>query len=289
MRSRKRRPGLAAAAAGMALMLGFAPACERKGGDSPVVARLNGEPITIDDLQGGYPRALRAQRTHAIDNAVQRRLTAREARRRGLDVKSPLRAQLEALWREAAAREEALLRHALQTSLEAEVAVTEAELHAHYDRTKPRYTKRLLRLRQAVFASEQAARAEDQLLGVGGRLDPATTQEIGPSSDQKLKQMGLPGVMQLREPGQRVVVERDGGFALVELIEELPPAPLPFEEARDLVEKDLRSERGREAFAKLAQELLGASRLEIDEAVLQNDAAWQQSVEAAAPMRRPWR
>jgi hypothetical protein len=253
------------------------------------VVRLNGEPITIDGLVGGYPRQTRAERTHAIDNAIQRRLTAGEARRRGLDTTSAVREKVEALHRQAVAREEVLLRDALQATLTAQVVLTEAELRAHYGETQARYTRRRMRLRQAVFDSEQAAHAEDQRLGAGGRLDPAASEEIGPTPVDQRTQVQLPGVMGLHQPGQRIVVEREGKFALIELEEELPQAPLTFEEARDEVEKDLRSRRGREAFEKVAQELLAASRVEIVEAVLQDDAEWQQPVEEAAPLRQKWR
>ena len=110
-----------------------------------------------------------------------RRLAAQEARRRGLDATSDVRAQIEALRREAAAREEALLRDALQASLEAQIAVTEDELRARYEQTQARYTERRLRLRRAVFPSAEAARAENERLGADGRLDPAASEEIGPA------------------------------------------------------------------------------------------------------------
>ena len=333
MRSQPRKwnAGLALGAAGLALTLGLALACEREeenasepapaaagpraasteaaapppplavppssapaAGDSPVhpspvVVRLDGEPITIDGLVGGYPRQTRAERTHAIDNAVQRRLTAREARRRGLDATPAMRERIEALHREAAAREEVLLRDALQVSLTEQVVLTEAELRAHYQETLRSYTKRRMRLREASFDSQEAARAADQRLGATGRLDPAASQEIGPVAIDQRMQIQLPGVMGLRQPGQRIVVERDGKFALIELEEELPQAPLSFEQARDEVEKDLRSRRGKEAFDQLSQQLLAGARVEIVEAVVEDDAEWQQPAEQAAPLRMRWR
>ena len=299
MESRSRNPSLAVGAAGVALVLALA--CGREGsdasgeapaplaGDSPVVARLNGEPITIADLRGGFPGALGPDHSHALDTAVARRLAAQEARRRGLDATSAVRAQIDALRREAAAREEALLRDALQASLAAQLAVSEDELRARYQQTQARYTGRSLRLRRVAFPSAEAARAEDQRLGAEGRLDPAASEEIGPAPVQKLMQMRVPGLMRLREPGERIVVEREGDFALVELVEVLPPAPLPFEEVREQLESELRAQKAGEAFAKLVAELRAAARLEIDQAVLQNDAAWQQSAGEATPLRQPWR
>jgi peptidyl-prolyl cis-trans isomerase C len=253
------------------------------------VARLNGEPLTIADLRGGFPGGLRGDPGHALDAAVARRLAAQEARRRGLDATPDVQAQIEALRREAAAREEALLQGALEASLAAQIAVSEDELRARYEQTPGRYTEKRLRLRRAAFPSAEAARAADERLGVEGRLDPAASEEIGPAPVQKLMQMRAPGLRRLREPGQRIVVGREGDFALIELLEVLPPEPPPFEEVREQLASELRAQKAGEAFAKLTQDLRAAARLEIDEAVLKDDAAWQASAGEAAPRRQRWR
>jgi hypothetical protein len=57
---------------------------------------------------------------------------------------------------------------------------------------------------------------------------------------------------------------------------------------REQLESELRAQKAAEALAKLGQELRAAARVEIDEAVLKDDAAWQQTGETALP-RRPWR
>jgi hypothetical protein len=298
MHSRKKDPNRAIWAAGLML----AVACAREGSDttvatpgpplaggSPVVARVNGEPLTIADLQAATVRGVRGDSRHALDTAVARRLAAQEARRRGLDASDEMRAQVEALRREAAVKEEELLRDALQASLATQIAVTEEEARARYQQRPPRETGQRLRLRRAAFPSEEAARAEDQRLGADGRLDPATSEEIGPASVEQLRQSGLTGMMRLHEPGRRIVVEREGNFALLELVEVLPPEPAPFEEVRERIEAQIRAQKAAEALAKLMQELRAAARLEIDEAVLQNEAAWPQSAGEAAPLRRPWR
>jgi parvulin-like peptidyl-prolyl isomerase len=101
--------------------------------------------------------------------------------------------------------------------------------------------------------------------------------------------MRVPGVMRLGEPGQRIVVEREGDFALVELVEVLPPAPPPFEEVREQIESELRAQKAAAAFEELVATLRTAARLEIDEAVLKDDAAWQASPGEEAPLRQPWR
>lgn len=106
---------------------------------------------------------------------------------------------------------------------------------------------------------------------------------------EQLMQMRVPGLMRLHEPGQRIVVEREGDFALIEMVEVLPTAPRPFEEVREQIESELRAQKAAEAFAKLVEELRSAARLEIDEAALKDDAAWRAPAGEALPMHRPWR
>jgi hypothetical protein len=199
-----------------------------------------------------------------------------------------VQAQVEALRREAAAREEALLRDALYAAVQAEVALGEEELRAHYERTQARYTERRLRLRRQRFDTVEAARAADAALGSDGRLDPAASEEIGPAPLAKLTRELMPGLLRLREPGQRVVVERPDQISLLELVEVLPPEPLPFEEVREQLETELRAQRAGEAFAKLVEELRAKAQVEIDQAALRDEAAWK-ALPEAQPLRQPWR
>ncbi|HEX5051448.1 MAG TPA: hypothetical protein VFZ65_06720, partial [Planctomycetota bacterium] len=196
-------------------------------GGSRVVAHLNGEPIEVDDLRASLPIDMRGDLRPALDATVARRLAAEEARRRRLDAKDDVQAQLAALRREAAAREESLLRDALVASLDADVAVSEEELRAQYEKAPMRFMEPQLHLRRAVFPTADAAQAENARLGADGRLDPAASEEIGPAPVEELMQQGIMGMMRLQQPGERIVVPREGHFELIELIERLPPAPLP--------------------------------------------------------------
>jgi hypothetical protein len=240
---------------------------------SRVVAHLNGEPIEVDDLLA-FPGALGGDVRHALDATIARRLVAQEARRRGLDTTTDVQARLEAFRREAAAREDAVLRDALIASLDAEVAIDEAALRAQYEQAAPlRFMTQQLRLRRVAFPSVEAARAEDERLGPEGRLDPTASEEIGPAPVDELMQEGMMRVMQLQEPGQRVVVAQGSGFALVELVERLPAAPLPFEKVRSQLEAQLRGQRAGEAVQKLVEELRAKAKLEVDEAALEEEMA----------------
>lgn len=285
------------AAAGSALALAFAcghgadtarkPA-DAAAGASPVVARLNGEPITLDDLQVAYGGApMRGDARQALDAAVSRRLVAEEARRRGLDATGDVQARIAALHRAAAAREDALLRDTLQGSLDAEQSVSEEELRAQYQQMPGRFSAPQLRLRRARFPTAEAARAEDQRLGADGRLDPASSEDIGPAAPEELMHQGMFGVMRLNQPGQRVVVPGgDGQFALLELEERLPPAPLPFEKVRPQLESQLRAQRSGEALEKLVAELRAKAKLEVDEKAL-DDAVAKLPAPGGPAMGRP--
>jgi peptidyl-prolyl cis-trans isomerase C len=258
------------------------PAAGRASGSPPsadterAVARVDGEPITSNELRGGFggPSGGGA----ALENAIARRLYAQEARRRGLDAASDVRAQIEAVRREAALREEVILGNALQSALAQQVALNDDELRAQYEKTKNRYTEPRLRIRRARFPSAEAARAADEQLGPDGHLDPAASEEIGPASREELMKMQLFGIMRLQQPGQRIVMERGNDSALVELIEVLPPAPPPFEQARARVEEELRAQKAGQAFAQLGQELRAKAHLEIDEAALKEETASQPGV-----------
>jgi peptidyl-prolyl cis-trans isomerase C len=264
-----------------------APSAPAAADGSRVVATLNGQPLTLGDVQASMPGMMGADVRHALDAAVTRRLVADEARRRGIDQTAELQAHLAALHREAAAREDALLRDALMASLDADVAIDEATLRAQYEQAAPlRFMAPQLRLRRVAFPSPEAARAEDERLGPDGRLDPAKSEEIGPAPVEQLLQQGMMRVMQLQEPGQRVVVAQADGFALVELVERMPPSPLPFEQVRAELETQLRAQRAGEAFAQLVEQLRAGAKLEVDEAALEEEAARAREP-GARP--RPWR
>jgi peptidyl-prolyl cis-trans isomerase D len=238
------------------------------GDGSSVVARLDGAPITAADLADGSLRTRQLEPQRALDLVIARKLAAREAERRGLDDASELQAQLAALRREAVAREEALLRDALFASTRDGLTVSEDELRAHYEKTKVRYTERRLRLRHASFPSDAAARAADEQLGASGRLDPVSSEEIGPAAVGALPQTVLPEALRLREPGERVVVLRDSAAALVELVEILPAEAQSFEDVRPRVERELRAQRAAASFQQLVDGLRAQAQIEIDEAAL---------------------
>ena len=154
-----------------------------------MIARVNSAPIAILRRSRRPVRDARQPR-RAVDLVVARHLAAVGGAAARVDTSPELAARIDALRREAAAREESLLRDALFASLRDEIALGEDELRAHYEKTKVHYSERQLRLRRQPFESAEAAREADAKLGPAGRLDPAASEELGPASVAKLPQAG---------------------------------------------------------------------------------------------------
>lgn len=229
------------------------------------IARIDGHAIDAADLS--LSGDLRRDR-RALDALVARNLAAREARARGLDLDANTQAQLAAIRREAAAREEEALRDALAAKLRDELVLTDDELRAHYDKTRTRYTERRIALRRQRFATEAQARALDASVGSEGRLDPAKAETIAPAVAEKLPPELIPDALRLGRAGERAVVVRDGSASIVELVAIEPAAQRSFEEARADVEKSLRTLRAQAAFRAEIERLRAAAKVEIDEAAL---------------------
>lgn len=235
--------------------------------DQAVVARVAGEPILraeIEDADGAPRRADSQQR---LDAAIARRLAAGEARRRGLDETPEVRSQIEAIRRGALRAEEALLRDALFEAVRADLELTEEEIRAHHEATQARYFVRQIRLRRQRFETEAQARAAEAALGSAGRLDPASSEAIGPAGPASLPREVLPDALRLKTPGERVVVGK-GSWAIVELVEVMPAVPQPVEAVRERVEESLRRVRAEAEYRGLLERLRAEAEIEVDEAAL---------------------
>lgn len=241
-----------------------------------IVARIDGDPISMAEVLGSLPRSLSARsegaRRRAVDAVVTRHLAAREAHRRGLDAEPAVRAELERARREAAVREEAILRDALARSLSSEIELTEEDLREHHRATRLRYGERRVRLRRSALGTGDDAaafaRAEPS-----NPADGASGETIGPVPVTRLPASLLPEAAGLVREGDRVVIDRGGASFLVELIE-VRHEPRPFEEVRDRVEQSLRALRGQQAFRARINALREDARVEIDAGKLAEDARW---------------
>ncbi|MCU0669781.1 MAG: peptidylprolyl isomerase [Myxococcota bacterium] len=199
-----------------------------------------------------------------MDVVIARKLAAREARLRGIDATDATREKLEALRREANAREEEILRDALFSALRDGASISDADLRAHFEKTRARHTERRIALRRQRFASEADANAAMASLGSEARLDPATTETLLPATAEKLPADVIPEALRLTRVGDRVVIVREGGAALVELVAIEPAAQMTFEEARRDVEESLRTLRAQEAFRAEIARLRAEAGVEVD-------------------------
>ncbi len=276
IRSRRRLAALGTVALALA-------ACGQRPAESPIaappeeasiVARIGDEPIGVEDLVETGPLRGETDRGRRLDAVITRRLSAEEARRRGLADADAVREQIETIRRDARAREEALLRDRLFRQIRDGLEIPEAELWEHYEQTKSRYFERQLHLRRADFPSREDAEAAEAALGAEGRLDPEASEEIGPAPLAELPRDLLSEALRLKAPGERALVEGKGSWSLVELVELLPAVPKPFEEVGERVDKSLRTLRGQEAFRRLLDELRADVEIEIHDDVLADDSLW---------------
>jgi len=242
-----------------------------------VVARVEDEPISVEDLRMAGIPGIPARREQLLQAAITRRLAAEEARHRGLDRTSDVQARIEGVRREARASEEAVLRDALFQSVRDGLHISEADLRDYYEKTKSLYFERQVKLRQEGFPSKAEAEAAMGKLGAEGRLDPAKSEAIGPASMQDLPKTVIPEAYQLRKPGDRVVVAREERFSIVELDEVLPAVQRPFEAVRDRVEKSLRTLRASETYRALLEKRRAEAKIEINQKVLADDSLWKEN------------
>lgn len=247
---------------------------------SPVVAQVDGEAIRVEDLVARAPRRRGQQdpRTR-VEEAISDKLVVQEARRRHMDESPRVRERIAAIRREAAKREEGVLRNALFRAVRDGIDLTEGELQQHYEETEARYFQRQIRFRRLAFDSEEAVRAADVSLGPTGRLDPEVSEDLGPAALRDLPRSVLPEALQLKAPGDRVVIGKEEEWALVELVEILPAVPQPFEQVHDRVEASLRTLRAQAAFGELVERLRTEAEIEIDESVIADETLWSRSGE----------
>jgi len=234
-----------------------------------VIARIDGAPVSALDLDASSAEPAHSDPRRALDILVARKLLAAEARARGLAGAAGTRAKLAAVRREAAAREEEVLRDALFAALKGDAEPTDAELRAHYEATRLRYAERQFRLLRQRFGSEAAARAANTELGREGRLDPAKAEALGPAPVAGLPREIVGAALRLRTPGERgLALEPGGAASLVELVELLPAEPAPFEAVRERVAESVRTQRAQEALRAELARLRAEAKVEVDEEVL---------------------
>ena len=270
--------------AGLAVLACEKPAPEAGKSDaakgSVVLARIGKEVVTAGELGALPPNADGKAR---LEMLVRRKLAIQEARRRGLENDPAVRAEIEVIRNNCARLEEGLLRNAFNKSIHRGMVLSEEDVRAHYEQTKASYVERQWMLRMQSYPNEEEARAAAAALGATGRLDPKQSEVLGPLPASELPRGLLTSLHELQKPGDRVVVPLNR-WTVVELVEYLPSAQLPFELVRGKVEQSLRAVRAEELVRAEIDRLRAAKDVSIDEAAL---AAVRRLAARDARPRRP--
>jgi hypothetical protein len=276
--------------AGWLLILGVL-ACSPPGGSTnqgdAVVARLGDRTLDAADLVVTGEVRGETDPDALLKVAVGNVLAAVEARSRGLADDPARRAAIALIRARARVEEDSLLAQTLFETERAALSPSEDELRAHYDATKNRYLVRKMALRRVGYDSKEKAEAADRALGPDGHLDPAAAETISATEIQRLPAAVLPEATYLRRPGQRVVAgKEDEGWSLVELVDNVPADPSPFEDVRERVRDDFTALRAIERVSARVEELRAKANVEVEESALRDQAAFA-ALRAAAAAKSP--
>lgn len=238
------------------------------------VAWVDDEPVLREDLP--VPGSLEsvAERRDAIDGGIADLLAAREARRRGLGYTEQAAGRIAAVRRAAEIRERRILRDVLLDVFASEVEIDERQLRADFEQRHAGTRHRHVTLRALPFPSREAAESANAALGDSGRLDPARSQQIGPVLVRKLSPDLRDAARRVRDVGERAVVEIDGAWSLVELVDQQVGETLSFEDAREAVERNLRRRLAEERLEQELARMRDRADVRIDSGALANDRLW---------------
>lgn len=216
------------------------------------LAWIDGEPLDADSVGPLATDAGPEAQANAVRGAIDRRLAAEEAKRRGLDQTPWVREALARAHADARRAEEEILADALAESLVGADAATEAALREAFEADPSRFARPRYGLRLSTYGTRDAAEAAARTLAEQGFLADTRFEDLGPAFAWELPPWLRGQIGALDAPGRRIVVERPDGFVLVEVASlELAP-PISFEAARDDV---MRVERRGLGAAALMREL----------------------------------
>jgi parvulin-like peptidyl-prolyl isomerase len=271
------------------------------GGGEDAVAWVEGEPITAADLEAEVARrgaletmrfATPEERRAILDDVIERRVLALNARRAGYESEPALRAELEQVLGRRFERE--LLRaHAPDLLVTAEEV--EAEYRGNLDRyTEPERVQAALiwvpvppgatpetraRLRARAEQAWQEARDPSAASGTFGALAVRYSSDfesryrggdIGwlerDSTDPRWGNAVARAVFALSEPGDlSEVIATEAGFAIARLVRRTERRTADLEEVEPRIRAELEARRRERVLVLLREELAGMARVQRDE------------------------
>ncbi|HEY6105246.1 MAG TPA: peptidyl-prolyl cis-trans isomerase, partial [Anaeromyxobacteraceae bacterium] len=254
--------------------------------DQRPLVKIKGEgPITVADLakeiRGAYyhgaeqatksKKPLNRRKQASLDNVMGRRLFLKEALARKVQETATFR------YRVQDQENSQLVGAAVQRAVLPGIQVTEPEERAYYQAHPAEYTTpRMLRLEGLVFRSERDAQAAAKKLRAGtdfkfmaqnaeGRLDPEAVELK--FDGEVLSSAALPASVQKSlagaKSGEYRLHDEGDEHHVIHVIEEFPPQPQPFEEARADIRKKVASQKLAQAVKDWVAKLRQAYRVEV--------------------------
>jgi hypothetical protein len=241
-----------------------------------VVAWVEGEEVGVDEVLAVRRPRGDDHREARIEAAVLEKIANLEARKRMLHEKPDVERALRDVRLHAMRRENRVLREALKKDLVKGVEFSEEELRQAYRENELTYRDQQLRLRKWSFASQREA--IDAVEGVAGAeaLDPGKAVEPDPISFRNPPPIYSQVIRRLKSPGDRVVVKAKAKWLVLEFVELVTDARIPYKEVRDHVRRRLRGERAEEMFQERLRELRASADVRIDQAVVADEELWQE-------------
>jgi peptidyl-prolyl cis-trans isomerase C len=258
--------------AGFLLLVAFAAACGGSEQGEGVAASVNGETISIAEVEAEIARMPQAMQERSrtpegsrrlVEQLVDQRLLLQEARTRELDEDPELRAKVADL-------ERRLLVDAVQQRVTRDV-VTDEAVRAYYDAHPDEFSEERVRVRHILVPEKDAAqkildelragadfltvareRSQDPSARRGGDLGYVTRGRMDPAFEKAAFELAQPGALS-------EVVQTRFGFHVIQLVEKPESQIRPFDQAKGPIRQKLQ----REAIEGFLEERRASSKIEI--------------------------
>jgi peptidyl-prolyl cis-trans isomerase C len=246
-----------------------------------VVAEVGSEKITleeVDSMIGNVPKQYQAQalanKDKLLDNIINQKLLYGEALKQNLKEDPAVKKQIEE------ATKEILIRDYLKREIEQKAVVSDADAQAYYDGNKDKFMEPE-KVKVSHILVDAEAEAKDILVSLNGGADfAALAKEKSkcPSKDKGgdlgllAKGQTVPEFEQAAfalQPGQlSEVVKTQFGYHIIKVTEKQPEKERSFDEAKDQIKQTLLSQKQKEQFDFLLNELKNKNRVVIYKDVL---------------------
>ena len=236
--------------------------CRAKVAETDVVARVNGEAVTLKELTHEVslrarqyplvkitPAAMRAQ----LESMIERKLLVQEATRLGLAEREEFVQSMRRYWEHTLIRE---LIYERSSETGKYVIITEEELKKYYNNLGYRVTFKAIRA-----PDEKSAEGIYRTFTVEGT---APGEEIiGPLGYGDIASGGLRDVFEM-DVGEAMVFEEGQGLIVAGVVSKEPAPVKPYEELREEIKTRIMEQKREQVHEKWLRELRSNSSIEIN-------------------------